>query len=318
MPNNTDQPGLNDLAVFLAIVEAGGFRAAAQRLGLSPSTVSDKLSQLERSLGLPLLVRTTRSVMPTPTGRALANRLSPLLAEARAALHDAASSRHSVRGVLKLNVTGAVMIDILPPLIDRFLQRYPEVRVDIVVEERFIDITAAGCDAGVRYGEDLARDAIAVPLGPRRQTFGFAASPAYLAAHGIPENPQALAGHDCIRLRYAGGGLVKWRLACGEEKITLDPPGRLTLGIEAAAAAIDFARKGYGIIGCFANWLGPWIDQGELQPVLPACWTHFDGPRLYFPNRSMPAPLRAFVDLIKAEREDTASVTDDGPKAAGS
>lgn len=306
MPNNTDQLGLDDLSVFLAIIEAGGFRSAARRLGLSPSTVSEKMNQLERALGLPLIVRTTRSVMPTDAGRVLASRLAPLLAEARIAVQDAASSQHTVRGVLKLNVTGAVMIDILPPLIERFLQRYPEVRVDIQVEERFIDITAAGFDAGIRYGEDLAMDAIAVPLGPRRQTFALAAAPAYLAAHGMPDTPHGLKNHDCLRMRFASGALFQWTLLANGELITLDPPGRLTLSIEAAAALIDFARRGTGIIGTFFNWLAPYIDQGELVSVLPDCWRHFDGPCLYYPNRSVAAPLRAFIDLIKEDNERNA------------
>ena len=195
------------------------------------------------------------------------------------------------------------MVDILPPLIDRFLERHPEVRVDITVEERFIDITAAGYDAGIRYGEDLAMDAIAVPLWPRHQTFALAASPAYLATYGIPDNPESLKRHHCIRMRFASGSSFKWTLTGDGEVITLDPPGRLTLGIEACAAAIDFARRGSGIVGTFANWLQPWIDNGELVPVLFDWWTHHDGPRLYYPNKSVPAPLRAFVDLIKSENE---------------
>lgn len=182
MSNNPDDASLDDLAVFLAVTEAGGFRAASLRLGASPSTVSETITRLERRLGAPLLSRTTRSVMPTEAGRALAARIAPLLAEARAALDEAANSQRAVRGRLKLNVPGAVMVDILPPLIDRFLRAHPDVRVEIVVDDGFVDVTAADCDAGIRYGERLAQDMIAVPIGPARQRAALAAAPSYLAA----------------------------------------------------------------------------------------------------------------------------------------
>ena len=300
--NNDDRLGLDDLTVFLAVCETGGFRAAAKRLGLSPSTVSEKIVELEARLSAPLLIRTTRSVMPTEVGRALANRLSPLLVEARAALQDAASSQHSVRGTLKLNVTGAVMVDILPPLIERFIAAHPEVRVEIMVEDRLVDVTAAGCDAGIRYGEHLAQDMIAVSIGPRHQRFALAAAASYLDGRGRPQHPRDLLSHDCIRLRFSSGVLVEWALESGEETFAVDPTGRLIIGVDAAPAAIEFARSGRGIIGTFENWLTPLLDSGALEAVLPEWWPRFEGPQLYFSNRFMPAPLRAFVDLIAADR----------------
>ena len=305
MANNDERLGLDDLAVFLAVLETGGFRAAAKRLSLSPSSVSEKMALLEARLGAPLLIRTTRSVNATEAGRALADRLSPLLAETRAALRDAASSPHTVRGLLKLNVTGAVMVDILPPLIDRFVETHPEVRVEIMVEDRLVDSTAAGCDAGIRYGEHLAQDMIAVPIGPRHQRFALAASPAYVGARGIPHHPRDLLDHDCIRLRFSSGALVEWDFERGDETVAVDPAGRLIVGVDAAAAAIDFARGGRGIIGTFENWLDPHLRSGELVPVLPEWWPRFEGPRLYFPKRFMPAPLRAFVDLVERERHSS-------------
>jgi DNA-binding transcriptional LysR family regulator len=301
MANNGDALGLDDLSVFLAVCETGGFRAAAKRLGLSPSTVSEKIVQLETRLRVPLLTRTTRSVMPTEAGRTLANRLSPLFAETRAALQDAASSQRHVRGLLKLNVTGAVMVDILPPLIDRFLVRHPEVRVEIMVDDRLVDATAAGCDAGIRYGEHLAQDMIAVPIGPRFQRLALAAAPSYLGARGVPTHPQDLLGHDGIRLRFSSGALVNWELERGDESVSIDPPSRLIVGVDGAAAAIEFARSGRGIIGAFQNWLDPYFASGALEPVLPDWWPQFEGPRLYFSNRFMPAQLRSFIDLIAEE-----------------
>lgn len=294
---------MDDLSIFLAVFHEKGFRTAAKRLGLSPSTVSERISALESGLGVPLLIRTTRSVVPTAAGLELAERITPLLGEMRAVFADVASSLQDVRGVLKLNVTGAVMVDILPPLIDRFLAHYPQVRIEIMVEDRLVDVTAAGCDAGIRYGEHLAQDTIAVPIGPRSQQLALAAAPSYLASRGTPSHPYELMSHDCIRLRYSSGAMVRWDFVKNGKTLSIDPPGRLVIGVDGAAAAIDLARGGKGIIATFENWLHPHFQRGDLQPVLHEWWDTFEGPWLYFSSRFMSAPLRAFVDFIGQERE---------------
>jgi DNA-binding transcriptional LysR family regulator len=297
------EPSLDDLSVFLAVCEASGFRAAAKRLGLSASSVSDTVTRVEAQLGVPLLTRNTRSVMPTEAGRELAARISPLLAETRAALHDVAGSGQQVRGLLKLNVAGAVMVDILPPLIDRFLLRHPAVRVEIMVDDRLVDVIAEGCAAGIRYGEHLAQDMIAVPIGPQFQQGALAAAPSYLRARGSPSHPGELLNHECIRMRFSSGALTAWSFERDGEALTVDPPGRLIIATDGAAAAIDLARAGQGFIFTFRNWLDPYLQSGELVPVLMDWWPQFEGPRLYFSSRLMPAPLRAFVDLVSEERE---------------
>ncbi len=302
MANNEDISGFNDLAVFLDICETGGFRKTAKRLGLSPSSVSERVKRLEQQIGVPLLTRTTRSVSPTDAGRSLAERLLPLYAEARAALQDAASSQAETRGLLKLNVTGAVMVDILPPLVEGFLEKHPGVRIEFVVEDRLVDAVAAGCDAGIRYGEHLAQDVIAVPLGPARQRAALAASPSYLASGKRLRHPSDVLDHECIRLRFSSGAYVMWEFEREGEALAVDPQGRLVVGVDAAAAAIDFARHGCGLIYTFENWRQPHFDSGDLEPVLPEWWTSFDGPRLYFSRRFMPAPLRAFIDFVASER----------------
>jgi DNA-binding transcriptional LysR family regulator len=302
MPNSYDTLRLDDLSIFLAVLESRGFRAASKRLGLSPSTVSEKIARLEAQVGAPLLIRTTRSVMPTEAGQVLAGRLSPLFNEARSALQDAANSQLEVRGVLKLNVTGAVMVDILPPLVERFLVLHPHVRLEIMVDDRLVDIIAAGCDAGIRYGEHLAQDMIAVPIGPSFQELAYAAAPTYLEKRGIPICPHDLLTHECIRLRFTSGALADWDLERGEEVVKIDPPSRVVIGVDGAAAAIDLARAGCGVIGTFKNWLDPYLETGELIAVLPEWWPKFEGPQLYFSSRFMPAPLRAFVDLVTLKR----------------
>jgi len=214
-------------------------------------------------------------------------------------MNDVASSQREVRGLLRLNVTGAVMVDILPPLLDQFLDRHPLLRVEIMVDDRLIDATAEGCDAGIRYGEHLARDSVAVPVGPRRQRLALAAAPAYLASHGLPVHPTGLAEHYCIRLKYSSGALVPWEFERNGEIVSVNPAGRLTIGVNGASGAIELAKKGQGIIAIFENWLQPCFTTGELQPVLPDWWPEFEGPWLYFPSRFMSAPLRAFVDFLK-------------------
>ncbi|WP_062118298.1 LysR family transcriptional regulator [Aureimonas sp. AU40] len=302
MANNDARPSLDDLRVLLAVTEAGGFRRAARSLGLSVSTVSETITRLESSLGVPLISRTTRSVMPTEAGRRLTERVAPLLFEARAALDEAASSGPALRGRLKLNVPGAVMVDILPPLIDRYMAAYPDVRIEIVVEDRLVDITAADCDAGIRYGEHLEQDMIAVPIGPRRQEGALAASPAYLTRRGLPAHPSDLLDHDCIRVRISGAALGPWEFEREGVELTVDPPARLTMGTGGAAAAIELAIAGHGILYMFRNWLDPHLASGALAPILPDWWQPFDGPRLYFSRRLVPAPLRAFIDLAADER----------------
>jgi len=298
---NNHEPSLDDLAVFLAVCSANGFRAAAKRLGLSPAKVSETITRLEVQLGLPLLTRNTRSVMPTEAGRELEARLAPLFAETRAALRDVSTAGDQVQGLLKLNVAGSVMVDILPPLIDRFLTRHPAVRVELVVDDRLTDTIAQGCDAGIRYGEHLPQDMIAVPIGPRQQQLALAAAPAYVQARGQPTHPREVLHHACVRLRFSSGALTAWDFEKDGECITVDPPSRLIIGVDAAAAGIELARAGHGLICTFRNWLDPYFERGELEPVLADWWQRFEGPRLYFPSRRMPAPLRAFVDLIVAE-----------------
>ncbi|WP_236704481.1 LysR substrate-binding domain-containing protein [Sphingomonas sp. HT-1] len=236
--------------------------------------------------------------MPVPRSRAVCPPCWPK----RAALQDVRDSQLEVRGQLRLNVTGAVMVDMLPPLLDRFLRRHPHVRVEIVVEDRLVDIIAAGCDAGIRYGEHLAQDTIAVPIGLPFQRLAYAAAPAYLAERSVPAAPHDLLRHDTIRLRFSSGAMVPWEFERAGEAITLNPPGGLTIGVDAADAAIGLACSGHGVIATFANWLDPRFRTGALVPVLAEWWPRFDGPRLYFSSCLMKAPLRALVDLVAAER----------------
>lgn len=293
----------DDLALFIAVSKAKGFRDAARRLNTSASTVSEGVRRLETRLGVRLLHRTTRSVTLTQAGRDLAERLKPAMMEIDAALDAAAEFGSAPRGSLKLNVPGAVMVDILPPITERFLQAYPEVKLEIMVEDSFIDFIAEDYDAGIRYGESLAQDVIAVPIGPATQRTATAASPAYLADRGVPEHPRDLLWHDCIRSRFPSGVLVPWEFERGGETVSVEPEARLIVGTGAAHAAVKAAVAGLGIVYSFENWLVPDIAAGKLMPVLQNWWPGFDGPFLYYSSRRhVPPALRAFIDIAKTAR----------------
>ncbi|WP_343716314.1 LysR family transcriptional regulator [Inquilinus sp.] len=292
---------LNDLAAFVAVARAGGFRDAARIGGVSPSSLSVAVGRLEARLGLRLLNRTTRSVTPTEAGRRLIERLAPALGEMEAALDVLNAFRDRPSGTLRLNVPSSAARVVLPPIAAGFLKAYPDIRLEVVVEDSFVDVFAAGCDAGIRYDERLEQDMIAVPIGPRIQRFATAAAPDYLAARGRPEHPRDLLSHACLRGQFAGGAMPTWDFERDGETIRVDPPGPLLVRPGAAIElAVELAVAGIGIIHLFEGMLRPHLDSGALEPILESWWESFPGPFLYYPGRRhVPAPLRAFVDFIK-------------------
>lgn len=292
---------LNDLSAFVAVAQAGGFRDAARLGGVSASSLSGAVRRLEAKLGLRLLNRTTRSIAPTEAGARLLERLRPALGEVEAALDIVNSFRDRPVGTLRLNVPGIAARLVLPSIVPRFLKAYPDIRLEVIAEEGFVDILAAGCDAGIRYDERLEQDMIAVPIGPRVQRFATAASPAYLAARGRPQHPRDLLAHACVRGQFASGAIPTWEFERDGEVVRVDPTGPLLVRLGAAAdLAVGAAIDGVGIIHLFEEWLRPHLDSGALEPVLVPWWQNFSGPFLYYPGRRhLPAPLRAFVDFIR-------------------
>lgn len=293
---------LQDLFAFLTVVEAGGFREGARTGGQSASGLSEAVRRLEARLGVRLLNRTTRSVAPTEAGQRLAERLKPALGEVSAALDVVSSFRDRPSGTLRLNVPANVARLVLPPLITPFLKLYPDIRLEVVVEDSFVDVLAAGCDAGIRYGERLEQDMIALPIGPRTQRLALAASPAYLAERGMPRHPRDLLSHACLRGQFSGGAIPSWNFQRGEESLSLDPAGPLLVRTGASSdLLVSAALDGLGILRLFEDWLAPHLKSGALVPVLEEWWESFDGPFLYYPGRRhLPSPLRAFVEFVKA------------------
>lgn len=290
-----------DISAFLAIVKAGGFRDAARATGDSASRLSEAVRRLEARLGVRLLHRTTRSVELTAVGRELADRLAPAIAEVDLALDVINGYRERIAGRLKLNVPVSAARLVLPDIVPPFLAAYPDIHLEIVAEDTFVDLVASGCDAGIRYDERLEQDMIAVPIGPRRQRYALAASPAYLDGHGRPIHPRDLLVHNCIRSRFASGAVAPWELERDGEVFRVDATGQLVVGTGASELMVASAIAGLGIMGLFEDWIRPHFSSGALEPVLEAWWPDFSGPFLYYPGRRLvPAPLRAFIDFIKA------------------
>jgi DNA-binding transcriptional LysR family regulator len=293
---------LGDLNAFVAVARAKGFRDAARASGNSASGLSEAVRRLEAQLGVRLLNRTTRSVAPTEAGERLLDRLGPALSEVEAALDVVNGFRDSPSGLLRLNVPVSAARLVLPAIVPPFLAAYPEIRLEVIAEDSFVDVLAAGCDAGIRYDERLEQDMIAVPIGPRVQRFAAAAAPAYLDRRGRPTHPRELIGHACLRGRFSSGvAMAPWEFERNGEVVRVDPAGPLLVRLGAATElAVEAAIAGTGIIYLFEDWLRPHLDSGALEPLLEAWWPRFSGPFLYYPGRRLvPAPLRAFVDFIK-------------------
>ena len=296
------KPNLADLNAFVTVATAGGFREGARLSGGSASMLSEAVRRLETQLGVRLLHRTTRSVAPTEAGKGLLERLRPALAEVEGALDVVNRFRERPAGTLRLNVPMSASQLVLPAIVPPFLAAYPEIRLEVLTDESFVDVLAAGCDAGIRYDERLEQDMIAVPIGPRVQRFATAASPAYLDLHGRPQHPRDLLAHACLRGRFASGNMPAWEFEKDGETVLVEPTGPLVVRMGGASdLAVDAAVAGCGIVAMFEDWIRPQLDSGVLEAVLEPWWLSFPGPFLYYPGRRLvPAPLRAFIDFIKA------------------
>ena len=298
------QIDLNDLNAFVAVARAKGFRDGARQSGSSASRLSEAVRRLETELGVRLLHRTTRSVVPTEAGQRLLERLAPALTEMAAAIDVVNGFRERPAGTLRINVPVSAARLALPAIVPAFLAAYPEIQLEVLVDDSFVDVFAAGCDAGIRYEERLEQDMIAIPIGPRTQRFATAAAPAYLDRRGRPRHPRDLLRHGCIRGRFSSGAMTPWEFERNGKTVRIDPGGPLIVQVGAATdLAVAAAIGGTGVIHLFEDWLRPHLDSGALEPVLEPWWQSFSGPFLYYSGRRLlPAPLRAFVDFIKSSR----------------
>ena len=288
-----------ELAAFVAVADRGNFSRAAAILGLSTSTLSQTIRSLEARLGVRLFNRTTRSVALTEAGERFLGQVHPALDELGRAIESISASRDTAAGVLRLSVASLAVGLVIDPILPRFRAAYPEVTLDIIVDDSLGDIVDGKFDAGIRIGTRIERDMIAVRVSSDSRLIAVA-SPAYLAAHPRPETPQELALHNCIRFRKTTGAVDPWSFERGGEKIEVDVEGSLiTNNLDLVVRA---ALDGVGIGYMLETYMDAHIAEGRLVPLLTSWSLPYAGYHIFYPSRhQMPAKLKAFIDFLRLD-----------------
>jgi DNA-binding transcriptional LysR family regulator len=289
---------LADLAGLLAVAEEGSFTRAAARLGVSQSALSHTVRKLEARLGIRLLTRTTRSVSTTEAGKRLLETVQPALETIDRQLENLSELRDRPSGTIRITTPDHAAQTVLWPVIDRFLFDYPDVHIEIDADTSLTDIVAERFDAGVRLGEQIAKDMIAVRIGPQLR-MAVIAAPSYFAAHGKPKTPHDLTRHKCINLRMrSSGGLYVWEFEKNGKEVNVRVEGQITFN--GAAPIMEAVRSGHGIAYVMEDRAKPLIESGAAVRVMESWCPWFDGYHLYYPSRRQPTP--AFSLLVEALR----------------
>uniref|UniRef100_E1TEL6 Transcriptional regulator, LysR family n=1 Tax=Burkholderia sp. (strain CCGE1003) TaxID=640512 RepID=E1TEL6_BURSG len=292
------KPTLDDLRAFMAVAEHRSFRRAADLLGVTRSTLSHAMRGLEDNLSTRLLHRTTRSVSLTEAGESLLRRIGPLVGDLDTALEEVAGAQGNPRGTLRINGSEGAIRLLLQTVVPEFLARYPGIELDLVAEGRLVDIVEQGFDAGVRLGEAVPRDMVAIRLGPDMR-FLAVASPGYLVSHPAPTMPDALLQHQCIRQRLPSGKRYRWEFLKRGQDMAIDVPGALTL--DNTQLIVEAAIDGLGIAYVPEPYARAALSDGRLVAVLEDWCPLIPGLFLYFlGTRHMPTSLRAFIDMVRA------------------
>lgn len=290
--------GLNELEAVLAVARHRSFRAAATELNVSTSALSHSIAALEARMGVRLFNRTTRSVSLSQVGAEFVTTISPALQTIRTALEQAGNHQSEPGGTLRLNTSDGAARQVMPLLV-AYLQRYPKMKLDVVTEGRLVDIVAQGFDAGIRLGDTVPQDMIAVDISPA-QRFAVLGSPEYFSTHPVPFSPLDLLDHACIRTRLPSGALYHWEFERHGETLSVDVQGPMIL--DNSTLMLEAARAGMGL-----TYLTEWnaaadLEKGTLVRVLEDWTPPFDKLRLYYPGRRhVPAGLRALIDLIREQ-----------------
>ncbi|HWA79372.1 MAG TPA: LysR family transcriptional regulator [Acetobacteraceae bacterium] len=293
-----DRDLLAHLPVILAIAHRGGFAAAAASLGMSPSAVSHSVRLVEERIGVPLFARTTRSVALTEAGRILVEAAGPALRDIAERLERIRAVKGRPTGLLRINAPSIAPPMVLTDVVCRMARDFPEVRVEIAIDNAIADIVAEGFDAGIRLGEMIAKDMVAVRLTPPFRAI-IVAAPSYLAAHGQPETIAELPQHNCIGFRrIRAGGLYAWELRENGRNIAIESRGSII--VDDALYARDLALAGIGLAYLFEPLVRADLAAGRLAMLLPRAAIEEPGLFLYFPRRAAFAPkLRAFIDTAQ-------------------
>jgi DNA-binding transcriptional LysR family regulator len=293
---------LRDLDAFVAVARTRNFRRAALEQRVSVSSLSQRLRDMEERLGVRLMNRTTRSVALTEAGELLLARVGPAIADVGDALDQVRGLRGLPSGRLRINAPPPAIDLVLAPMVAPFLKAHPQIDLEIVSDSGFVDIVATGFDAGVRYGEHLAQDMIAVSLGTPQQRYAVVASPHHVAQHGRPKHPKDLLHHACIRTRFGSGAMPDWEFEKAGRIVKVAPPGKLIATYPGLArrAALD----GVGFWITFEGHVREAVASGELVSVLEDWCAPFPGPFLYYPSRRQPPPaLAAFIAFVAEWRK---------------
>jgi DNA-binding transcriptional LysR family regulator len=289
-----------DLSAFVAVAEHRNFTKAAAQLGISPSYLSQTIRSFEERLGVRLFNRTTRSVALTEAGERLLVGAQPVLDRANRAIESVNSFRDKPLGTLRLNVPRAAAIGMVSPLLPEFLTKFPDIKLEVSVDDTRSDIVSLGFDAGVRLGERIAKDMIAVRLVDTIRVLAVA-SPAYLARYAVPVTPDDLHSHNCVRLRSDWDGAIQtWEFENGERRIEVPVEGSLTLN--DMCLVMKAVLDGIGVGFLPEPLISTHIADRRLIPLLGEWSGHFSGLYLYYPSRrQMPGPLRAFIDFLRSQ-----------------
>jgi DNA-binding transcriptional LysR family regulator len=292
----------NDLVAFLAVAKERSFTRAAAQLGVSQSALSHTVRGLEERLGLRLLTRTTRSVSPTQAGERLLHTLGPRFEEIDAELAALSALREKPAGTVRITATDYAADTIVWPKLMLFLRQYPDIKVEIIIDYGLTDIVAQRFDAGVRIGEQVAKDMIAVRIGPDTR-MAVVGAPSYFEKRSSPKKPQDLIGHNCINLRLPTyGGLYAWEFEKGKRELKVHVEGQLAFN--GTFQMLSAVLAGFGLAYVPEDLAQPHLAEGRLIRVLEDWCSPFSGYHLYYPSRRQPSP--AFALIVDALRYRTA------------
>jgi DNA-binding transcriptional LysR family regulator len=289
---------LNDLQAFLAVGQERNFTRAAAKLGVSQSALSHTIRGLEERLGVRLLTRTTRSVAPTEAGERLLQTIAPRFEDIEAELAALVELREKPSGTIRITATDYVADAILWPKLAKVLKRYPDIKIEIVIDYGLTDIVAERFDAGVRSGEQVAKDMVAVRIGPDMRA-AVVGAPSYFENHSEPQRPQDLITHNCIRLRLpTRGGLYAWEFEKDGRELRVHVDGQLTFN--ATFQMLSAALAGFGVAYVPESLAQPHIHKGRLRRVLEDWCPLYSGYHLFYPNRRQPtAAFALLVDVLR-------------------
>lgn len=287
------------LLAFDSVARHMNFARAANEHAVTPTAMSKTVKALEAQLGIRLFNRTTRSVALTEAGAQLLATLAPALAQIRQSIEEVGESSARPHGALRINTSYVAYAALIEPHVNGFLKRYPEIGLDVVIDNALNDIVSGGFDAGIRLGHAVQRDMIALPIGPL-QRLVVVGSPKYLARHGTPKTPKDLLAHNCVRQRIGDRGrFLDWEFVAGAKPMRIDVQGRLT--VNEMRCALTAARQSNGLAYVFKQFAEAELASGKLVTVLDRHCPPGESFHLYYPNRAqMPGKLRAFIEFVRA------------------